>query len=282
MQGIDITTKIMEALTMRISTRALVAILSVLIALPVISFAGDHAKKFGVEFIAGGSYFNMADVNDFIPTNDFLNIDPEKLHIGSQFGIGLLYRHMENFGWQFGYSRMFGGVPVVLEEKYRVERFLGNSQEASYAEHVVSGVEFYAMATWYKPMGEGELMFGLGPALYKASLDRNIYIKQDANSSPIGTGSFVEAKGKSFGMVGAVGYEMMLKPTLGLSLQFGGRIAKVSKLHWEDPRVDESEEFVMLNTYSNSTLPVDFTGGFGKITLRAYFKPSSNWRTHKL
>jgi hypothetical protein len=166
---------------MRNTVGMLAILLVVVLTIPAISTAEvDLNRKYGVELQLGGGFYAMEDVNDFIPA-DFLGYKPDKINIGTQFGVGLIYRHMENFGWQIGYNALTAGVPIAFEHKYEVRAYLPGASMESWAEQTVSGYEIYFLATWYKPTDAGELMFGIGPAIYNASLDRSIDIVRDAS-----------------------------------------------------------------------------------------------------
>ncbi|HHE46785.1 MAG TPA: hypothetical protein ENL08_03660 [Bacteroidetes bacterium] len=264
-------------------TVGVIALISTLfLALPAVSTAADaHPKKYGVELQLGGGVYMMEDVNDFIPA-DFIYEEPDKINIGSQFGVGIIYRHMENFGWQIGFNRLAAGVPVVFEHKYEVRAYLGTASEESWMEQTVSGYEVYFMATWYKPTKAGEWMLGVGPALYKAVLDRSIDIVRDSGPSPshLTGGSFTDAKGKALGLILTLGYELPMGSSTSLVFQGGGRLAQVGKLTYDDPNALEGKQTVYKNAATGSTMAVDFTGAFAKVTFRAYFKPSIDWRQH--
>ncbi len=254
-------------------------ILTLLIALPSISSAGDHPKKYGIEVQLGGGYFLMDDVNEYIPS-EFTGItmaDPDKINIGEQVGFGLTYRHIDNFGWQFGFNKMaFVGI-----QKYRAEVQLPNTPVDSWAEQTVSGAEFYALATWYSSLGSGDLFFGLGPAVYWAILDRSIDIVNDAGgTSHLTKGSFSGANGKSMGVMATFGFELPIGDMTGLVFQLGGRYARIMELEYEDPSTHQ-DEVVYKNPGTGTHMTVDFTGGFFKMSLRTYFKPSSDWRSPK-
>jgi len=267
---------------MRKTVGMLTLLMALLIALPSISSAtDDNPKKFGLELQLGGGFYWMEDVNDFIPS-DFRYETPDEVHIGSQFGIGIVYRHAKNFGWQIGYNRLAAGVPIAFKHKYEVRAYLGGASEESWAEQTVSGYEIYFMATWYKPTRAGEWMFGVGPAFYKAHLDRSIDIVRDSGPNPshLTGGSFSDAEGKTLGMLLTIGYEMPLSTTTSLVFQGGGRLAKIGELSYEDPDALCGEQTVYKNAATGSKLAVDFTGGFAKVTFRAYFKPATGWRHH--
>ncbi len=262
------------------TVRASAIILAILIALPIAGIAGDddHPKKYGVEFMLGGGYYSLTDLNDYVPVPELVGVTPTEIHIGTQLGIGLIYRQQDNFGWQFGYNRLFAGIPIAMVQKFEIETILPNSSGVTLVEQEVSGSELYVMATWYKGWGQSkELQFGIGPALYKASLDRsNILYNPTVNAS-----GFTNAKGKAFGLIAVIGLELPVGETTGLSIQIGARSAEVGRVSYDDPTDTDPENvtIVPLNSYSNSDLPIDFSGAFGKITLRTYFEPTSNWRT---
>ena len=260
-----------------------VGMLAVIIALIIVfqgtSFAENpHPKKYGVEIMLGGSYYFMEDINDFLPS-DFIGYEPEKINIGSQFGFGLIYRHMDNFGYQIGFNRLIAGVPVALEEKYEITTYLPGSPFESWAEQTVSGWELYALATWYLPMGSSDLMFGIGPAIYGAKLNRSIDIVRDATGSHLTGGSFYAAKGKAMGAIVSLGYEMPLGEKTGLAFQVGGRLGKVENIYYADPEGRLSDILVYKNPDMGIPLSVDFSGGFGKLTFRIYFEPAAEWRS---
>lgn len=251
-------------------------ILALIIALPSVSPAEDHPRKYGVEVQAGFGYFTMDDVNDYMPLEfnqpTFPVPEPDKINIGEQFGIGLTYRHIDNFGWQFGFNKM----ALLGIQKYRVEVVLPLTPDTSWAEQTISGSEFYIQATWYSSLTESiDLFFGIGPALYWAKLDRSIEIIDGTNK-----GSFANATGKSMGAIVTLGLEIPIGSTTGLAFHLGGRYAPVTELEYEDPSTNQ-DELVYKNPGTGSKMAVDFTGGFFKITLRSYFKPSSDWRSPK-
>ena len=81
------------------------------------------------------------------------------------------------------------------------------------------------------------------------------------------------------GLLILIGVEFPLGENTGLGLQFGGRFAKITKLTYEDRDDPTQETVVPLNSYSNASLPVDFSGGFVRLTIRTYFQPTSDWRS---
>ncbi|MBM3329602.1 MAG: hypothetical protein FJY67_09070 [Calditrichaeota bacterium] len=243
--------------------------LAALIALLPAVAPAAHPHKYGVEFQVGGGWHAMGDVNDFVPSPQFSNIEPDKIGIGALAGVGILYRGMDDFGWQFGYNRLF------MVSKYRISAYL--SPVESWAEQTVSGGEIYAQATWFMPTDFGEFSFGVGPAFYSATLDRTIDIVQDGQTH-LTAGTFANAEGKGFGLAGSLGIEIPLKDMMGLGIIFGGRLATVEKLIYTD--ASDTERTVFVGS-SNQTLAVDYSGAFMKITLRSYFKPGSGWRQPK-
>ena len=270
---------------MRNTVGMLAAALVLLIALPGYGQAeSEFPKKYGLEFQLGGGYYMMDDVNDFIPHAALGLYEPDKIHIGSQFGFAILYRQwwnkgnpLHNFGWQIGWNRLLTGVPVALEEKYYISAYLPTAPtDESWAEQTVVGSEVYALATWYGNFGSNEVMLGIGPALYYATLDRSVDIVQDPGSH-LTAGSFADAGGKALGLLVEAGLEMPMTPDLFLVVKGGGRLAKVGKLTYEDNQGVEQTVWIG----GNATLPVDFTGGFFRVGLRTYFKPTSDWRTPK-
>jgi len=262
---------------MRKLVGALAAVISLLTILPAASnAAGGLTNKYGLELQLGGGYHSLSDLNSYVPAPSFAGLDPaQKINAGAQFGLGILYRQQYNFGWQFGYTRFVS----MADSKFRVSD--GRFPE-SWAEQTISGSEFSALATWYWPSfwqakwwwPFKEVCLGIGPALYNASMDRSIDIAQDGGSH-LTSGSFSDASGRSLGFLGVLGVEFWLK-NLGLSLQVGGRYAKVEKLVYKDS--SDRDVTVLLNSASNATLPVDYSGFFLRFGLRGYWAPSGDWR----
>lgn len=256
-------------------------ILALLIALPSVSPAADHPKKYGVDIQLGGGYYSMKDINDFLPVEfnqpTFTPPEPDKINIGEQFGIGMTYRNIDNFGWQLGFNKM----ALLGIQKHRVEVQLPGTPDVSWAEQTISGSEFYILATWYSDTEIGDLFFGVGPAVYWAKLDRSVDIINDqSGGSHLTKGSFANAEGKSVGAMVTLGLELTLGTSTGLSFQLGGRYAPVNELEYEDQSTQQNE-IVYKNLGTGSKMVVDYTGGFFKITLRSYFQPSSDWRNPK-
>ena len=81
------------------------------------------------------------------------------------------------------------------------------------------------------------------------------------------------------GLLIVIGAEFPFGVNTGIGLQVGARIARVAKLTYEDRDDPTLKTVVPLNSYSNATLPVDFSGGFARLTIRTYFQPTSGWRT---
>lgn len=268
-----------EAPTMYKTAGMLGLILALLIVFSSSTSAADIPKKYGVEIQLGGGYYLMDDVNNSLP-NEF-NIPgvptPDKINIGEQVGLGISYRNLENFGWQFGFNKMaFIGI-----QKFRIEAQLPGTGVVSWSEQTISGAEFYALATWYKPMSSFDLMFGVGPAVYWASLDRsNSIVNTSVGSVGNPAGSFTDANGKSLGLMGSIGIAIPVGSTMDLVIQAGGRYAKVTQLEYENPNTAQ-DEIVYKNSGTGSKMTVDFSGGFIKLSLRSYFKPSSDWRSPK-
>ena len=90
---------------MRNLVGVLAATLAILIALPSPSTCEEINKKFGVELQLGGGYSILGDVNNYTPSQ-LSTYNPDKeINVGAQYGLGIMYRPIENFGWQFGYNR---------------------------------------------------------------------------------------------------------------------------------------------------------------------------------
>ncbi len=258
---------------MRKLVGALVVVTTLLWSLPSVSTAAELSHKYGLELQLGGGMHLLTDINDYLPATNFAGIVPaEEMTVGAQFGIGILYRQMPEFGWQFGYNRFAS----IIDQKFRITD-APNSPE-SWAEQTLSGSELYGMATWYTPWENKELSFGIGPAIYNATLDRSIDIAQESGSH-ITSGSFSDGKGKSFGVILALGLEFPIREMVGFNVQVGGRFAKVSKIAYEDPNNSTNDIPVYLNSASGSLLPVDYTGVFLKLSLRGYFHPANDWRS---
>jgi len=272
---------------MRQSAGTLATVLVFLILLPGLVSAEKvmHPKKYGVEIMFGGGYYAMEDVNNYVPEQNFLLYpggDNDKINIGTQFGLGINYRQMDNFGWSLGYTRLAAGVPVALEEKQRLNAFYRDpstnaSLDESWSEQTISGSEWYFLPTWYWDWKNREIMFSVGPAIYHASLDRSIAIYRSVGSGANPAGSFENATGSALGMIISVGVEIPYKKSLFLTVKAGGRLANIGELTYEDDQ--GVEKTVMKNTGSNATLATDFSGGFVKVGFRAYFKPTSEWRS---
>lgn len=231
-------------------------------------WAAEPTHRYGVDFQIGGGYHLFGDVNDWDPGTQFLGVSPDEVHLGTQVGFGIFYRHLENFGWQLGYSRF------IMLQKYQIS-LMGPTGE-NWAEQTINGSETYALATWLWKAPIGEISLGLGPGFYTATMDRSINVYPEGSTTPLTSGTFANAKGQSFGILGQVGWEIPLKPMVGLLVNVGGRLATVDKIAYKD--VQDVEQVVRVGA-GNATLAVDFSGVFAKITLRAYFKPSSEWRS---
>jgi hypothetical protein len=258
---------------MRKLVGALVVVATLLWSLPSVGLAAELPHKYGLELQLGGGMHLLTDVNDYLPAANFAGITPaEELMVGAQFGIGMLYRQEPAFGWQFGYNRFAN----LIDQKFRITN--APTFPESWAEQTLSGGELYGLATWYWPWNDMELSFGIGPAIYSATMDRSVDIAQDGGSH-ITSGSFSDATGKAFGGLGTFGLEIPLKEMVGLNIQVGGRFAKIGKIAYEDPNNAGNDIPVYLNSASGAYLPVDFTGGFVKISLRGYFHPASDWRS---
>jgi hypothetical protein len=249
----------------------LIILMAIVVALPSTSQSAPHPRKYGVELQLGGNFALLGEVNDFRHTElaSRPNLTVDETNIGVQFGLGITYRQEDHFGWNFGHNRF------MEINKYRAAAVAGG--EESWSEQTVVGTESYALATWYMDKWGGELSFGVGPALYSASLDRVNDIVVSAGQHSIG--GFIGASGKSFGMMGTIGFELPLKEHLGLLFEAGGRLAKVTELLWVDP--DDpfgAQQVVYYNQTIGDKMDVDFTGGFFKIGLRMYFEPPQDWR----
>jgi hypothetical protein len=256
------------------------AIFALIVALPEISSAEYNGpKKYAVDFTLGGGYSFMGDVNDFIGNSAFTGYTPEtEINIGAQFGLGIAYRSMEDFGWEFGYNR------IAFIQNYRMAGFLRNGDAESFVEQSIKGAELYALPTWYWDMFGGQMSFGAGPAVYWATLDRSVDLVLNPGSH-LTSGGFSGAESKSLGVLGQLGLELNMGTMTGLIIQVGGRSAIVSKLRyydefgnqeivWRDPSVSGVD-----SKASYPKLEVDYSGAFLKLTLRKYFTPSSDWRS---
>ncbi len=247
----------------------------------VLAWQFQHPKKYGVVFTLGGSYLNMGDVNDYIPDQGFIDwagSDEDDIQIGTQFGFGIAYRQEENFGWLFGYNMLASGVPVVFEQQYRRNAFFPTAGGAeSWVEQKISGSEFYIMPTWYWGWGTKEIFFSIGPALYNAKMDRTISITRNAGAGANNAGSFSDASGSAVGGQIALGLELPISDHNYLDILVGGRLGNIGELTYEDNQGIENK--VWLNSASNATFGVDFSGFFLNLALRMHFQPETDWRT---
>ena len=277
----------------------LVLISVFILTLPSVSSAtDDHPKKYGVELQFGGGYYMLGDVNDYIPIG-FVGLKDEpddKVNIGLLLGIGIIYRVEDNFGWQIGFNKLTAGIPGIFEQKYKIEAQLFGAIDSSWAEQTISGWELYALPTWYKPIGAGEFMFGIGPTITAATLNRSIDLCKDSTGTHLSTGSFVAAKGKALGLTLTLGYEMPLSPNTGLSFQVAARVAKIGWIRYpiiligqteeeanrisEETTVSKGFNTVYINEAIGTRFALDMSGAFAKVTYRMYFTPSSKWRSY--
>lgn len=270
--------------------RNLVGVLAIFLSLLFIvtspAQAGKNfdAKKYGIELQIGGSYLAMQDVNDFIPDAGFVNpaymgTANDKIEIGTQLGIGFTYRQMHDFGWSFGYNWLMAGIPGIFDQIHRVNAYYPSGGGAeSWSEQTVSGGELYIAPFWLWRWGNKDINLTIGPAIYRASLDRSISITRSVGS-PNPAGSFEEASGTSLGFFGSVGLDIPIKNNYFLSIQAGGRLAKVTELTYKDNQ--GVEQTVWQNSSGNATFGVDFTGVFLKLGVKTYFLPDSDWRSPK-
>ncbi len=239
-----------------------------------------HPKKYGFELTLGGGYYLMGDVNDFIPDNNFIDRpgpDDDKINIGNQLGFGFIYRNMENFGWVFGYNRLNAGIPVAITGTYRKNTFFPGVGTESWVEQSLTGGELYVMPTWYAEWHDMDVSLSMGPAVYRVKMDRSVSITRNAGIGANSAGSFSEADGTAMGFMLSAGFEIPISDTYFLNVQAGGRLANIGTLTYEDAQ--DIERTVFLNSASNTTMEVDFTGGYLKASIRTYFKPTSNWRS---
>ncbi len=244
----------------------------------------ESEKKFSIDLRLGAGYYAMQDVNDYLPETEFLSYPgktDDNINLGSQLGFGFGYRIIDNFGWMFGFNFLSAGVPVAMEGKYKKNAFYPQALGAeSWVEQTVSGSELYILPTWYWDWGKSkELCLSLGPAFYRASLDRTISIVRTAGSNANPSGSFTKAKGTSLGWMLVGGLEIPMMKSTDLFIQVGGRIAKVGEIAYKDQ--NDVETTVWMNTSSNATMAVDFSGGFLTVGIRTYFAPSEEWRSLK-
>lgn len=278
---------------MRKPVGVLTTILALLLLLPGITqavapgHAEDlikiHPKKYGIELTVGSGYSVMENVNNFIPDAGFINplymgSDEDDINISTQLGIGFSYRSKNDFGWTFGFNRLTAGIPAVLEQKFRRNAFFPESQGAeSWAEQTVAGTEIYFTPSWYWDWNNKDVSFNIGPAIYRAKLDRSIAIVQSSGSGANPAGSFNDATGTSLGLLISAGLDIPMKESYFLTIKGGARLANVGKLTFDDNQ--DVEQTVWLNNSSNATLAVDFSGVFLSVGVRAYFQPSSDWRS---
>ncbi|MFC2149964.1 hypothetical protein ACFLQV_00525 [Calditrichota bacterium] len=250
----------------------LILLMAILVAIPSTSQSAPHPRKYGVELQVGGKYALLSEVNDFLISElaSQPNHSVDNVNIGIQYGLGIVYRQEDHFGWTIGHNR-FREI-----NKYRAAAVVFGGEE-SWSEQTVLGSETYALANWYMDKWGGELSFGIGPALYSGSLDRVNDILVAAGQHSIS--GFVGASGKSFGMLGTIGFEIALRNQVGLLFQAGGRLAKINELLWVDPDDPfQEEQIVYYNQTIGDKMDVDFTGGFFKVGLRMYFTPPQDWR----
>gem|GEM_PF-1151757 len=277
----------MEALAMRNFFGALASTALILCMISGTLQAGEfmHPKKYGFELTLGGGYYLMSDVNDFIPDAAFIDgtlNDDDKINIGNQLGIGFIYRNMENFGWVFGYNRLNAGIPVAITGTYRISTnfFDANAQryvaEESWVEQTLTGSELYVMPTWYGVWKDFDVSLSMGPAVYRAMMDRSVSITRSiGGNGPNSTGSFSDGDGTALGFLISFGLEIPIFDTYFVNIQAGGRLANIGELSYED---NQNIDRTVINA-ANAPMEVDFTGGYLKASIRTYFKPTSNWRS---
>jgi len=269
---------------MRNLVGVLAVVLTILLLAPGLTQADptyNAEKKFAIDLRLGAGVYTMVDLNDYLPETEFLSYpgkDDDQINFGTQVGFGFGYRIQENFGWMFGFNFMTSGVPAIMEGKYRKNAFYPQAMGAeSWVEQTVSGSELYILPTWYFGWGENkELSLSAGPAIYRASLDRTISIVRTAGSNANPSGSFTEAKGTALGWMLVGGLEIPMKKSTDLLIQVGGRIAKVDEIAYKDQ--NDVENTVWMNTSSNATMAVDFSGAFLTVGIRTYFASSEDWR----
>lgn len=271
---------------MRNLVGVLAIVLIILLIAPGTTQAGKNVdlKRYAIELQLGGSFYAMQDVNDYIPDPGFANpltqgTDEKSINIGTQLGVGFSLRAEEHFGYEFGYNLMATGIPPVLTQEYRMNAYFPEGLGAeSWVEQRVSGWELYITPTWYWDWGTKEIGFSIGPAIYRANLDRSISIVRSASGSNP-AGSFDDASGTALGFYGSLGLELPISEKYYLNIKLGGRYGNVPELTYEDNQGVEQK--VWMNSASNSTLAVDFSGVFLKFSVKSYFFPSAAWRTVK-
>jgi len=215
----------------------------------------DLQRKYGVQVTGGLSNYAMKDVNDFRATsNHELAGNANDVASGAGVGFAVLYRSHENFRWTIGYTQLGqdkADASWVADGNVQLNEF------------TVSGSEFSVMASYMLRFGERfHISLGAGPTIVTGKLDRRYTVQ-----------SIYDVKGKHFGFKAGAGLEFMITKGFGLYGEAGYRVAKISRLVFENNAgEDETYEWTQ-----GRNMTMDFTGLYFGGGVRVYFAPATDW-----
>lgn len=217
-------------------------------------FADDIHNQRGLEVRGGFSHYFMDDPNDFIDA--YPDNFTKTTAIGSpMFGVSLLYKTHQHFGWNIGYNYLMNSVSKAE-----------GPQNVGTIEQKIHASELFAMGCYYKTvMTDWTLSLGLGLNAVFGAIERE----------ETGGAGFMYADGRTLGFITNIGLEFPLKETLGLKLSGGYRGDLINEVHVGDIYGEGSLVYFGLRP-----LELDFSGFYGQLGVCFYFDPVTHFKTY--
>lgn len=214
-------------------------------------FTYESPQKYGLQ-LGGG--FSMYDMGDITTGRDYMmkqtiNGSSTEADAGPVGNFAFIYRASRHQMWEIGYN-------ALLDVENKVESAVGDSTGSI----LMHSNEFYVKANVVTyPSEKLHLNFGLGIAYYNCELQ-----VQD----PFSYRYNYDAVGRSWGLLGSIGAEFMLKERLGLYLGGGGRLTNAAHFSYES--VPGVRTFLPV-IGGNRPMEVNLTGAYASLGLRFYF-----------
>lgn len=242
-------------------TLALILVLTA--AFAINAAAGEIRNQYGLEFRGGlALYMSMDDPDNW--AKQYSSVLDEEMDFAPDFGISVLYKHRNDFVWNIGYNHLFTARNTFT-----------TTAGAEYEESVSADEIFFVPSYIFLPNNFVSLSLGLGPSVILASMDR---------TGPANLGSlsaFYGAYGRNIGFLALANLEVTVNSKVALKIGGGYRGAFVDDIEFIEniDGVESRRQVVWTIGSRETTRPyeLNFSGLFGEVGLRWYFKPMKTW-----